>query len=281
MADEEPLRAAIRNSEKLLVAFSGGLDSAVIAKLAADELGDNALAVTVDSETMPRAELDECKRLVKEVGIRHHIVKRSDLADESFTKNPVNRCYYCRSGIADMLKAVAAENGIKIIADGANSTDLDDFRPGLKAFEEAGIWHPFIEFGFHKSDVRDLARKLDLSIKDKPSMACLASRFPYHEIITEAKLRRVESAENFIKNLNFSQVRVRHLKDNVARIEVLKDELANLIKPSIRDLVLKHLKELGFRYVTIDLEGYRSGSMNLNLSEKDKLPWQKSRNSTD
>jgi uncharacterized protein len=219
---------------------------------------------------MPRAELEACQALVSEIGIRHEIVRRTDLKDDRFTHNPTNRCYYCRSGIAETLIRVAEANDIQVIADGANSSDLNDYRPGLKAFEEAGVWHPFIDYGYDKDAVRDLAGRLNLSIKHKPSMACLASRIPYHEVITEEKLRRVESAEDFLRDLTFTQVRVRHLKDNVARIEVISSELNRILEPEVRSSVISKLKELGFTYVTIDLEGFRSGSMNLNLTDEEK-----------
>ena len=267
MPDEAGLRKAIRNSGKLLVAFSGGLDSTVIARLAADELGANAVVVTVDSETIPRSELAACATLVKEIGIRHIIVKRKDLEDEDYRKNPADRCYFCRKGIAGLLRQVAVENDIKSIADGANLDDLDDYRPGLKAFKEAGIWHPFIDFGFTKSDIRDLGRKLDLSVKEKPSQACLASRISYNEEITVEKLRRVEEAETFIRDLGFSQVRVRYLKNDQGKIEVLKAELDRLLDPAVRVKVIEKLKDLGFSSVTVDLEGYRTGSMNIGIKD--------------
>lgn len=267
MPDEQSLRTAIRNTGSLVIAFSGGLDSTVLARLASEELGNNVIAVTVDSETFPREELQACKNLAVEIGIRSEIIKRSDLKDPRFTKNPIDRCYYCRSGLAEVLRTVADDNGIDIIADGANSDDLSDYRPGLKAFEEAGIWHPFIEHGFDKNGVRILARKLELSIKEKPSMACLASRISYHDEITEKKLRQIENAENYIRDLNFSQVRVRLLKDNVARIEVIPSELDILLDPEIRDKIVDKLKDLGFKYVTVDLEGYRTGSMNISIED--------------
>jgi uncharacterized protein len=265
MADEKSLRKAVQNAKKMVVAFSGGLDSTVIAKIAVEELGENAMAVTVDSETMPRSEINACRSLVKELGIKYKIITRSDLKNDKFTTNPVDRCYFCRSGLAEVLRNVADENGIEIIADGANLSDLDDYRPGLKAFKEAGIWHPFIEFGFTKNDVRDLAKKLDLSIKFKPSLACLASRIPYHEEITETKLRCIETAEEFLRSLGFSQVRVRYLQDDVAKIELLVPELDKIMTGSIRENILGKLKDIGFKHVTVDLAGYRTGSMNIGL----------------
>lgn len=265
MADEAGLRKAIRNEEKLLVAFSGGLDSTVLAKIAVDELGDCAVAVTVDSESMPKAERDACSDLVKEVGITHEVIWRSDFENDQFKQNPVDRCYFCRSGIADVLRNTAEKLGISRIADGANTDDLDDYRPGLKAFEEAEIWHPFIDFNYTKNDIRELGRKLDLSVKDKPSLACLASRISYFEEITDEKLRRIEAGEEFIRGLGFTQVRVRHLKNDNAKIEVFKSELDKLLQPELSEQVVAKLKELGFNQVTIDPKGYRTGSMNESI----------------
>jgi uncharacterized protein len=265
MADETGLREAIRKEGKLLIAFSGGLDSTVLAKVAVQELGSGVVAITVYSESMPKAERDACIELAKEVGIALEIIWRSDFDNEQFRKNPLDRCYFCRSGIAELLRSAAEKHGIARIADGANSDDLDDYRPGLKAFEEAGIWHPFTEFNFAKEDIRDLGRKLELSVKDKPSLACLASRVAYFEEITVEKLRRIEAGEEYIRNLGFTQVRVRYLKDDIAKIEVFKTELDKLFRQEIRDKITVKLKTLGFKHVSVDLEGYRTGAMNESI----------------
>jgi uncharacterized protein len=255
----ESLEDEMRRRESVLVAFSGGVDSSVVAKIAFKSLGDRALAVIADSETLPRTELDDAIRLAKEMGIPCEVVKFSELEYGDFAKNPPDRCYHCRKGLSKELKKIATSKNIDTIADGINSSDFGEHRPGIAAADEEGIWHPFVDLDIGKSEVRELARMLDISISEKPSMACMSSRIPYGEEITREKLERIEMAEEHLWKMGFSQVRVRAHKD-IARIEVPRSELPRFLDCDTQSLVRK-FKVLGFKYVTLDLEGYRSGSM--------------------
>jgi uncharacterized protein len=251
---------AMADRKGLVVAFSGGVDSTVVAKLARDALGERAVAVTADSESLPRSDLDEARQLAQRIGIEHLVIRHTELENEKVVRNPENRCFHCKMDLADLLKAVAEERDIGHIADGVNVSDLQEHRPGITASDQAGIWHPFIEFEVSKEELRAMAQALDLPIHDKPASACLSSRIPYGERITKEKLAQVEDAEEFLRFLGFRHVRVRHHGD-VARIEVPKDMLDHFKDPGLRDRVTKKLKELGFKYVTLDLSGYRAGSM--------------------
>lgn len=244
----------------MAVAFSGGVDSTVVAKLARDALGDDTVAVTADSESMPRSELEEARELARLIGIEHLVIKHSELEKEWVVRNPEDRCYHCRKELAGLLKAVADERGFATIADGVNMSDFGEHRPGIKAADEAGIWHPFIEFDVTKEDLRAMAKALDLPIHDKPAAACLSSRIPYGQRITKEKLSQVEEAEAYLKELGISHVRVRHHGD-IARIEVPPDQIGFLQDLSTRVKVTEKLQGLGFKYVTVDLKGYRAGSM--------------------
>ncbi|MBM4249304.1 MAG: ATP-dependent sacrificial sulfur transferase LarE [Euryarchaeota archaeon] len=254
------LRRALAATGGLLVAFSGGVDSAVLARLARDALGDRAVAVTVDSQTFTAAELREARRLARLIGIRHIVVTHDELAEEAFCRNPPDRCYLCRRGLAGKLRELASRLGIPHIADGANLSDTREHRPGIRAATEAGVLHPFIEHRVTKSGVRRLARSLGLPVAGRPSSACLSSRVPYGERITEEKLRQIERAESYIRSLGFRQVRVRH-HGAVARIEVEPEAVPRLVRKGTLERVARRLRRLGFVYVTADLEGYRSGSL--------------------
>lgn len=256
----ERLSQRIAEKGNLLIAFSGGVDSSLLTKVAYDVLGEKALAVTLDSETLPRSELEHAKKIAKTIGVKHIIVPFSELRNEDFVKNPLNRCYYCKKESAKILKQIALYNGIRMhsIADGVNLSDLDENRPGIKACDEEGIWHPLAEVGITKSEVRILAKEVGLSTWNKPSMACLSSRIPYGERITGEKLKMIEDAEEILKSLGFSQIRVRKHGD-IARIELLEEEMKKLLE--LKEKVIKELKEIGFDYITVDLEGYRSGSI--------------------
>ncbi len=257
----ERLKNIVKGLESVVVAFSGGVDSSLIAKVCYDALGGKAMAVTANSETYPGFELEEAKKLAKEIGIRHLVIETSELEIEGFANNPPDRCYFCKSELFEKLKEIANQNGFKHVADGANLDDTGDFRPGLEAAKELGIRSPLKEAGLTKDDVRQLSRLLGLPTWDKPSYACMSSRFPYGEKITKDKLTMVSRAEDLLRTMGFKQFRVRH-HDTIARIEVLPENIRTMTDPLVRAEIVKEFKEIGFTYVTIDLEGFRSGSMN-------------------
>jgi len=252
------LKEIIKEKDSLIIAFSGGIDSSLVAKIAYDVLDEKALAVTLTSDTFSKRELENAKKIAKEIGIDHEIIKSSELGNDEFVKNPDNRCYYCKKEEAIVLKRIANENRIKYIADGVNLSDFDEHRPGIKALDEEDIIHPLVEARIKKSDIKAMAKFLGLSNYNMPSTTCLSSRISYGEEITTEKLKRIEEAESFILSSGFRKVRVRCHKD-VARIEVEKEELAKGI--TFRKVIIKNFKEIGFKYITLDLEGYRSGSM--------------------
>ena len=253
------LKKMLAEKEKILISFSGGVDSSLLAKVAGDVLGENAICVILDSETMPRSELENAKALARSFNINCLVAKYSIIDDPDFIKNPPIRCYLCKKASARTLKIVAAEKGINCIADGVNLSDYGDYRPGIKASDEEGIWHPFVEAGIAKEDIRELAKQMGLSFWDKPSSACLASRIPYGDQITCANLEMVEMAEDYLKTLGHNQARVR-VHGSVARIEVPEDEMEMVLLS--RDRIAKELKKAGFKYIALDLQGFRSGSMN-------------------
>ncbi len=263
------LLAAMEERHGILVAYSGGVDSALVAKLAQTALGSRALAVTAAAESLPSWELEEARRVAGEIGIRHLVIRYSELEDPQYVANPVNRCYFCRTDLAKRLGPLAGEEGLEVIASGVLASDLGDHRPGIQAMNEAGFWHPLAEFGLVKADVRGLARELGLSIAEKPSMACLSSRIPYGQVITVEKLRQVDEAEKLLRDLGFRQARVRH-HGEVARIEVSPEEIARLVQPDVARRVAERLRALGFAFVTVDILGYRTGSMNEVLGRRNE-----------
>jgi uncharacterized protein len=242
----------------MLVAFSGGVDSSLLAFLAREVLGDKTRCVLLDSPVVPRTAIADAGRIAKDLGLCLEILPVPLMNDEQFVKNPPDRCYQCKKNAAKILKERANELGFVCVADGANVSDMGERRPGIAAADEEGICHPFIETGITKMDIRTIARKCGLDIWQKPQSACLASRIPYGDKITEEKLRMIEEAEEFLHTKEFGQVRVRFDR-NSARIEVIKEDTQKLL--SIHRDVVKKLKSIGFSYITVDLEGYRSGSM--------------------
>lgn len=242
----------------VLVAFSGGVDSTLVLKIAAEVLGARATAVTAASPTLPREELEAVRQLSEEIGTRLIVASTNQLDLEAFVRNDAMRCYHCKTDLYRLLAPIQRDTGIATIVDGAQVDDLGDDRPGLQAAREFGVRSPLMEAGFHKADVRTLAKALGLSNWDKPAAACLSSRIPRGMKITEEKLKRVEQAERVLKEEGFRQVRVRD-HDGIARIEVDPEELPELLDPVRRDRITQGLKALGFQFVTMDLEGYRLG----------------------
>ncbi len=258
------LRRIVAECKSLLIAFSGGLDSTFLLKVAVDVLGERVLAVTARSKTYPEREYHEAVQLALEIGPRHITITSEELEIEGFTKNPPRRCYFCKKELFTKLTEVARKEGLEYIADGSNADDAHDFRPGMEAASEFGVISPLKEAGLTKKDIRALSKKMGLSTWDKPSFACLASRFPYGEEITPEKLDMVEQAEDFLRDLGFRQLRVRHHGD-IARIEVPEEDIPALIEPETRRKITDQFKKIGYHYITVDLTGYRTGSMNIPL----------------
>lgn len=252
----------------VLVAYSGGVDSSFLLKVVHDVLGDEILAVIAKSPTYTKSELKEAVNFCKKYKIKYLVIETNELNNPRFTKNPKNRCFYCKDELFSKLKQIAKEYNIKYIIDGTNYDDRLDYRPGAVAKEKHGVRSPLKEARLTKADIRALSKEMGLSTWDKPSLACLASRFPYNAKITEEDLIRINRAEEFLRKTGFSQVRVRHY-NSLARIEVPKEEICHFLRADNTKIIHK-LKKLGYNYVTLDLEGYRSGSMNATLKAKRK-----------
>ncbi len=261
------LKAWLAACEGLLVAYSGGVDSTLLLRVAQEVLGERALAVTARSETYPEQEVEAAVALARELGARVRLIHTDELEQEAFAANPPERCYYCKQELFGRMAEVAKEEGLVTVADGANADDVNDFRPGTRAARELGVRSPLREVGLSKAEIRELSREYGLPTWDKPAFACLASRFPYGDRITPEALRRVQAAEEVLHGLGLRQVRVRH-HGETARIEVEPQEVASLLAPEKRAEISAKLHTLGYTYVTVDLDGYRTGSMNEALSEK-------------
>ena len=247
---------------KVVVAFSGGVDSTFLLRMVRDTLGtENVLAVTALSPLYPERELNVAQKMAAEMGVKHILIESNELEIDGFSKNPVDRCYLCKRELFDELIKVAQQENLSSVIEGSTLDDEKDYRPGKKAIRELGIRSPLAEASFTKADVREVSKSLGLPTWDKPSFACLASRFPYGGEITEEGLKRVNEAEDFLIRLGFKQVRVRHYND-LARIEIYKEEIGKILDEGVREKVVEHLKKIGYQYVTLDLEGFRSGSMN-------------------
>lgn len=261
----EHLKSYLKTMGSVAVAYSSGVDSTFLLKTAKDVLGDQVIAVTASSGSFPRRELEEAKRFCEENQIRQIIFDFHEMEIEGFSQNPPNRCYLCKHALFSEICRIAKENGMNKVAEGSNLDDNRDYRPGMTAIRELGIKSPLRFAQLDKQEIRELSRQLGLPTWKKPSFACLASRFVYGESITPEKLRMVDVAEQLLLDLGFEQVRVR-VHGQMARIEVLPQEFDRIMELSVRTKVTQTLKELGFSYVTLDLNGYRTGSMNEVLS---------------
>jgi uncharacterized protein len=260
-------REDLASREGILVAFSGGVDSSVVAAIAHDALGSDAVACTARSETLPESELDEARRVATEIGVRHEEVTFSELDSEAFVENGEDRCYHCRTMRLSAMYDRARELGIPVVCDGTNASDPGGgHRPGLQAVDELDAHSPLLEHDITKAEVREVARHYDLSVADKPSMACLSSRIPTGLEVTEERLSRIEKAERLLREWGFDQFRVRD-HDGLARIEVGADELPAALTPEFARTVREHVADLGFEHVTLDLEGYRTGSVSPGSEE--------------
>jgi len=257
------LHQIFEDSQRVLVAYSGGIDSTLIAKIAFDILGDRAIAVTANSPSLLPSDLDAAITQALEIGISHQVIKTSEMDNPNYTSNPVNRCYFCKSELHDRLKPLAKTLGYEYVIDVLNADDLKDYRPGIAAAKERGVRSPLAEVGVSKIEVRMLSKYLNLTSWNKPSQPCLSSRFPYGESITIEKLQRVGKAEQYLRDLMGKEIelRVRSIEDT-ARIEIRSDLIASFLQAIDLPLLTTSFKEFGFQTITLDLDGFRSGKLN-------------------
>ena len=262
------LKNIITNYKSALIAFSGGVDSSFLLNITVEILGkENVLAVTSSAETYPSEELEEAKQIVEEIGANHLITYTSELKNDNFTKNNEKRCYYCKKELFSELKDIADEKNFEVVFDGSNYDDkVDDYRPGLKAVEELNVKSPLMEAKLGKKEIRQTSKERGLPTWNKPSFACLSSRFPYGNEINTEKLEMVDQGESFLREYKFQQLRLRHHDENTARIEVSPEDMPLLVEK--REEIVNKLKEIGYTYITMDIEGYRTGSMNEVLEDK-------------
>jgi uncharacterized protein len=252
----------LRGYGRLAVAYSGGIDSTVVAQAAHEALGEAAIAVTAVSDSLATGELEEAQDLARRIGIRHRVIRTEEFADPNYLRNNPDRCYFCKSELYGRLAGLLKELEVDTIASGANTDDLGDHRPGMRAASEHGVRHPLQECGLSKADVRALAKAWDLPTWDKPATPCLSSRIAYGEEVTTERVRMIDEAEQWLRQRGLRLLRVRYHKGDMARIEVPLDELPRLTQPEVRDALVQTFRALGFKFITLDLEGFRSGSLN-------------------
>jgi uncharacterized protein len=258
------LRESVKEMERVVVCFSGGVDSSYLLAEAVGVLGDDALALTAISPSLAKEEGRDARRLAQELGARHLLVKTHEVDDPRYAANPINRCYFCKTEVYGKAVLHARRLGFDHVLDGFNVDDRSDLRPGRKAARELGVRSPLDEVGFTKADIREAARRIDLPVWDKPAMACLSSRFPYGTAINPERLTQVARCEGVLRRLGFRTYRVRY-HDSVARIEVATKEIPQLFQPEVREEILREFRAAGFEHVTVDLQGYRTGSLNEKL----------------